>query len=78
MTTTAKAAFFSEITTAMFQFKQLTSRDEKLRNTPSLGTTGLGTTYVSSIKGGSRISDKTVLMGQGKKTPSMSVGWSPR
>ena len=56
MTATAKAAFFSAIAAAMFQFKRFPSRDEKVSvakqivsKYPFLGTTGLGTTYVSYI-----------------------------
>jgi len=54
MTTTAKAAYFSAVAGAMFQFKRFPSRDEKVSvakqivaKYPFLGTTGLGTTYVS-------------------------------
>ncbi len=53
MTTTAKAAYFSAVAGAMFQFKRFPSRDEKVcvakqivAKYPFLGTTGLGTTYV--------------------------------
>ena len=56
MTVTAKAAFFSAIAAAMFQFTRFPSREEKVsvakqivEKYPFLGTTGLGATYVSYI-----------------------------
>lgn len=57
MTAASKACFFSTIASAVFHYKKFPTRDEKVsiakqivKKYPFLGTPGLGTTYVSSVR----------------------------